>query len=393
MRIRLQVAEHGVKKWVELEAASTEDAISQAVRAGWRVVAVDAPKTSHGLRRAKRFPLLIFSQELLALLQAGLNLVEAIATLHKKEADAAAKHLLATILERLREGRSFSEALAEHPATFPQVLVAGIAASERTGSLNSVFARFISYQLQLDGLRRKITSSTVYPILLLIVGGLVTLFLLGYVVPKFSVVLETSGREVTGGSRWLMWLGAALHQHPVVVGSVMATAILAAAGLGMTEAGRVRSLSLLTRVPAVARLVFAFSLTRFYRTVGTLLDSGIPLVKALGMSRSTLPMALQGVVLSAEERLRSGERLTAAFAGSALLPPVAESLLHVGERSGNLAEMMDRTASFLEDELARRIDLFSRTFEPVLMAFIGLVIGAVVVLMYMPIFDLVGSFQ
>lgn len=393
MRVRLQVAGQGGKEWIEVEAAGTEDAVRTALRSGWRVLAVEASKPVAGARRAKRFPLLIFSQELLALLEAGLNLVEAIATLHKKELDPSARTVLTKILARLHEGKSFSEALAEHPAIFPQVLVAGVAASERTGNLNTVFARFISYQLQLDGLRRKVASSTVYPILLLVVGGLVTLFLLGYVVPKFSVVLETSGREVATGSRWLMLLGRTLHEHPAFVALVLALATGGAAAMALTEKGRAWALGMLTRIPAVSRLVRAFALTRFYRTVGTLLDSGIPLSKALGMARATLPARLQTVLLRAEERLRAGEKLSATLAGTALLPPVAESLLQVGERSGKLAEMMERTARFLEDELGRRIELFSRTFEPILMALIGLVIGAVVVLMYMPIFDLVGSFR
>lgn len=393
MRVRLQVATHTAKEWLEVEADSTDEALRNALRNGWRVLAVDVPRTGIRTRRGKRFPLLIFSQELLALLDAGLNLVEAIATLHRKETDGTTRALLGAILERLHEGRAFSDTLAEHPSAFPQVLVAGVAASERTGNLNAVFARFISYQVQLEALRRKVASSTVYPALLLVVGGLVTLFLLGYVVPKFSVVLETSGREVAGGSRWLMVAGGFLHQHPILVGVAVLALISSIAMAALTDQGRARALSLATKLPAVARLVQAFSLTRFYRTVGTLLDSGIPLVKALTMARPTLPAAMQSVLLRAEERLRAGERLSTTLAGTPLLPPVAESLLQVGERSGNLAEMMERTARFLEDELARRMDLFSRTFEPVLMALIGLVIGAVVVLMYMPIFDLVGSFQ
>lgn len=392
MQIRLQVAGRTGKEWIGVEAAGADEAVRNALRSGWRVLAVEVPKPVAAPRRAKRFPLLIFTQELLALLDAGLNLVEAIATLHKKEVDTAARAVLATILVRLREGRAFSDALAEHPAIFPQVLVASVTASERTGNLNAVFTRFISYQLQLDGVRHKVASSMVYPILLLVVGGLVTLFLLGYVVPKFSVVLEASGREVATGSRWLMVLGRGLNEHPAFVALVLAGAVGGVIAASFTDSGRARALGLLARIPSVARLVSAFALTRFYRTVGTLLDSGIPLSKALGMARGTLPTTMQLILLKAEERLRAGESLSTTLAGTVLLPPVAESLLQVGERSGKLAEMMERTARFLEEELGRRIEFFSRTFEPILMAAIGLVIGGVVVLMYMPIFDLAGSF-
>lgn len=393
MRVRLQVAGGGVTEWIEVEAANPDEAVRLAGRSGARIVAVETPQAPRiRIGRSRRFPLLIFAQELLALLEAGLHVVEAVETLRRKETDHGSATVLDAMLVRLHEGRSFSEALTEHSHIFPMVLVASVAASEQSGSLPTVVERFIRHQLQLEGLRRKVVSSAIYPLLLLAVGFLVTVFLLGYVVPKFSVVLTSAGREPTGGSRLLLEIGSFLHTYPIVVALAMTSAFLLAGFVAFTATGREKSLALVSRLPAVARLATFFALTRFYRTAGTLLDSGIPLIKALAMTRSILPTPMRIVAARAEEKLKAGERLSEALAGTALLPPIAESLLSVGERSGKLAEMMNRTASFLEDDLSRRIELFSRVFEPLLMAIIGLVIGTVVVLMYMPIFDLVGSF-
>lgn len=393
MAVRLRVAAaSGKEEWLEIDVVSVEEGVRQALRSGFRVVSVDSGAAPRAVSPG-RFPLLLFTQELLALLDAGLNVVEALETLRRKETSESSRAVLDRLIACLREGKSLSDALARYPEVFPQIYVAGVLASERTGTLTQTLTRFVAYQLQLDTVRKKVVSASIYPVLLVVIGGLVTLFLLGYVVPKFSMVLETAGRDTSSASRWLLQFGGMIGRHQGLVWGGLAAIAATAGGMLAQRSVRREAMARLVSLPVLRRFALTLSLARFYRTVALLLDAGIPLLRALEMASSLLPTAVAAELASAKEFVRAGQPLSVALAGTALLTPIAESLIKVGERSGKLAEMMERTARFLDEELARQVDWFTRLFEPILMAAIGLVIGMVVVLMYMPIFDLVGSFQ
>ena len=194
LRLRVKGAD-GRTQVLEFVAASEADALRKAAARGLQVLAVDSQGGADiPIRGSSRpFPLLLFSQELLALLDAGLNLTEALATLQAKERQPAVARVLEAMLASLREGRSFSDVLSSMPLHFPQVYVATVRASERTGDLPQVLARFIAYQQQFETLRKKLLSAAIYPAMLLVVGGFVTLFLLGYVVPRFRRGLRIVG--------------------------------------------------------------------------------------------------------------------------------------------------------------------------------------------------------
>lgn len=393
IRVRLKVSgAGGVQEWREFDAPSIDEGVRQATRSGLRVLAIDSPRGTEQKRLTGRFQLLLFTQELLALLDAGLNVVEALETLQKKETVESAKMILDRLILGLREGKSFSDVLAAFPEIFPIIYIAGVQASERTGLLPETLTRFVTYQLQIDAVRKKVTSSTIYPIVLVVVGGLVTLFLLGYVVPKFSVILEGTSKETSIASRLLLNLGIIIGKHQLMIWSVVFSLFVFLIGALSQKNVRRSLLARGAELPFFKPFATLMSLARFYRTVSLLLEAGIPLVKSLEMSSSLLPAKVSAELSAVRERVRTGLTLSSAMAGTSLLTPIAESLIKVGERSGKLAEMMERIARFFDEELARRVDWFTRLFEPLLMVFIGLIIGMVVVLMYMPIFDLIGNF-
>lgn len=343
--------------------------------------------------RASSFPLLLFSQELLSLLDAGLNLTEALATLVAKERQPAVRHELQRILDALRRGQNLSDVLGTAPKIFPEVYVATMRASERTGDLGRALGRYITYQTQFDEIRKKIVSAAIYPSALLVVGGLVFLFLLGYVVPRFSVVYDSSGRDIPWLSRLMLDLGKLIHGHWQWVAAAAVALLFGTIWAMHQPAMRRALLDGLLRLPWLARKSDEFRLARFYRAVSLLLASGIALPRAIGMVNGLLSASQQGRLQSAQLAVNQGQSLSTALVAAQLATPVAESLMKVGERSGQMAEMLDRTASFHDQEFARWIDWASRLLEPVLMALIGVVIGAVVLLMYMPIFELAGSLQ
>lgn len=382
-----------VQEFADLKEA---EAIRRVVSRGGQVLAIEsqplAGKRSAATRSAA-FPLLLFSQELLALLDAGLNLTEALATLHAKERQAMPRALLAEMLRSLREGRNFSDVLAALHEHFPPVYVATVRASERTGGLPQALARYIAYQLQFDTIRKKLVSAAIYPAMLLIVGGFVTLFLLGYVVPRFASVYESAGREMPWLSRMLLAFGQGVHDHWLFVGAaLLGTVGLLVWGLSQPR-GRALLFEQVLRFPWLAHRAAEFRLARFYRAVSLLLSSGIALPRAMGMVTGLLGPVQRERLAQCRLAVEQGQSLSVALLAAGLASPVAESLIKVGERSGQLAEMLERTARFQDEDFARWVDWASRLLEPVLMAVIGVVIGTVVVLMYMPIFDLAGSLQ
>lgn len=378
---------------MEFTDLTRAEALRRAAVRGLRVDAVDALGAPAPARVRAPFPLVLFSQELLALLNAGLNLTEALSALHAKETQAGAALVLSQILQSLREGRHFSDVLGALPRHFPDVYVATVRASERTGDLRQALGRYIAYQGQFDTIRKKLISTAIYPVMLLIVGAGVSLFLLGYVVPRFSIVYAASGRDMPWLSALLLTFGQLIYTHwPLALTALTTTCAALAWGLSR-PAGRAALLEWLLRLPWLAARANQFRLARFYRAVSLLLAAGIALPRAMGMVVGLLSPAYQVRLARCRLDIERGQSLSSALVAAGLASAIAESLIKVGERSGQLGEMLERAASFADEELARWLDWASRLLEPILMLIIGLVIGTIVVLMYMPIFELAGSFQ
>lgn len=385
---------------LSLEAASEADASGQAQALGYTVLTIH-PRLSSVLRGGGlqgrlplggvRFQLQLFTHELLALLEAGLPLVEAIQTLAEKEQRPDSRKILERILQALFEGQTLSAALQCQPAVFPPLYVATVRASERTGDLDKALGRYLAYQAQMEQVRKKIVSASIYPVLLIAVGGLVTIFLLGYVVPRFSAVYEGLGDDLPFFSSLLLAWGRFLQANAPLVAAA-AAGLLAALGWGATRPGTWQAIGTrLWRLPAIGERMRIYQLARFYRTLGMLQSSGIPIVVALDMVSGLLQPTLREQLRLAARDIREGQSISQAMEQHGLTTSVAVRMLRVGENTGRMGAMMERIATFYEDEMARWVEWFTRLFEPLLMAFIGLVIGAIVILMYLPIFELAGS--
>ena len=376
-----------------VEAGDAAAARLAAMAQGLHVLRVTArnPIALHWGRGKPVFALELFSQELVSLLDAGLSLVEAVDLLAEKEQGRGAGAVLAALRADLRVGLSFSDSLARQGSVFPPLFVATARAAERTGDLREAIARFIAYHVQLDGVRRKVVAASVYPLTLAGVGLLVTGFMLLYVVPKFSRIYEEVGGSLPFMTRLLIGWGQLLEDHAALALGGIAAA-LGGLAFVLTRAGVRRWIGRrLWQIPAVGSRLRVFELARFYRTLGMLLKSGITLPMALDMAGGLLsPLLRQGLEMAAR-KIRQGHPVSRAFEEQGLTTPVSLRLLAVGERSGRMPDMVERIALFYEDDLARWIDWFTRLFEPVLMMFIGALVGLIVVLLYLPIFELAES--
>jgi general secretion pathway protein F len=391
-RVKALDREHAVLAQ-QVDAIDETDARRQLGLLGLRVISVAPVRQLRLFARTAKVPLVIFSQELVALLDAGLSLVESIEALTEKETSASVRRPLEQILSRLYEGQTLGAALAEHPSTFPYLYVATVRASERTGSLREALSRFITYQQQIDALRKTLINASIYPAVLLGAGLLVTLFLMGYVVPRFSSIYEELGSDLPFASRLLLQWGQMLEAHTLTV-VLTGAGGLAAVGYALTRpATRAAFGAWFAKLPAIGRQLRLYQLARLYRTVGMLLRSGMPAVTAMSMSSGLLSETLRPAFAKATLSVREGQSIANAMEQAALTTPVAARMLRVGERSGNMGEMTERIATFYDEELARWVAIVTRLIEPLFMTMIGLLIGVIVVLMYFPIFQLAGSVQ
>jgi general secretion pathway protein F len=394
MRFELKaVAPDGRVERLDFQAPDRAAAVQQLEGRGYTVLSVRAKALAVPWRAAERFPVALFSQELRVLLGAGLPLVEAIETLGQKERRPESRDVLERMAAMLREGRPFSSTLEQFPHAFSPLYVATVRASERTSDLAPALARYVAYAQQLESIRKRVVNASIYPLLLIAVGGAVALFLLFYVVPRFGRIYEERGTDLPLFSRLLLSWGQAVDAHAVIVLAVLAAVVVGIIYAVRSANLRARIGNALWRIPALGERMKVYQLARFYRTIGMLLRGGMPMVPALDMGAELLHPVLRERLAAARRAISEGRNVSQSMDANGLTTAVALRMLAVGEKSGNMGEMMEQAAAFHDEELARWVDWFTRLFEPILMALIGLVIGAIVILMYMPIFELAGNIQ
>jgi general secretion pathway protein F len=385
------------------EAAASQTRIVDAVDAGaarrlaaslgLAVLEVEAVGGSRRAARAAVFNVDLFCQELLALLTAGVSVGEALETLVAKEAGAR-RDVVETLLRSVREGQPLSAALARRADIFPVLLTESLRAAERTSDYGPALARFVRYRALSRTVREKLLAASIYPLILLGVSSLVLLFLLGYVVPRFADVYKDMGDRLPAASRAMLWIGQAIGGHPWV--ALGALACVAASGVAAIRSARVRAmfLGLLRRLPRVREVLAAAEFARLYRTLALLIHGGIPMVASLQIVRGMLSTTRLTQRLDVCRRsVSEGRSFSASMAEQGLSTVVADRFFRVGEGSGKLAEMIDRAADFHEEEVSRGADWLGRVVGPVMMLVMGTLIGLVVVLMYMPIFELAEAIQ
>jgi general secretion pathway protein F len=263
---------------------------------------------------------------------------------------------------------------------------------KQSSSLPHALERFIAYQQRIDAVRSKVVSAAIYPAILISVGTLVSLFLMMYVVPRFAEVYQGAGRQMPWLSQQMLALSSLLTDHLGVLSALALAAVLMAAASAPKFKAAGGWMGLVSRLPGVGERVRVYELSRLYMTLGLLLEGGISLVAAMETVDSVVSPAVAQRLRLASAQVQTGAPVSLAFSAQNLTTPISLRMLAVGERSGDLGGMLRQSAAFYDGEITRWIDRFMRSFEPLLMTAIGLVVGVIVVLLYMPIFDLAGSF-
>lgn len=332
---------------------------------------------------------LVFNQELATLLKAGMPLVQSLDLLKRRITSPLFRTVLDDVHEKVRSGTALSDAFAAQGEIFPRVYTASLLAGERSGNLDAVLRRYVEYTKIIATVKRKTTSALVYPAVLIALAlGLVSIIVLR-VVPAFSDFYASFGADLPLGTKIIVGISSVIRQQfllilvALVAGGAFAVAWLRQSGQ------KARFDHLILRIPMLGQVARKFSTSQMARTLATLLGGGLPLVNALDIAAKSIGnryMANQLEIVAA--RVREGESFARALEARGVFPDVAVKMAEVGESTGALQDMLNTVADFYDEEIATNMERFVTLVEPVLLVIIGLVIAALLLALYMPLFQL-----
>ncbi len=337
---------------------------------------------------ARAFPVAAFFRELALLLRAGLTLQTALASLHEKERRPAWAQVMQGLMEAVGQGAVFSAALARYPNVFPAVACSALESAQGASALADVLDRLAQHLEKSTELRRRVVGALLYPTLVVAVGALVTAYLMLFVVPRFAEVYRDLGAAMPWVARWLVVWADVLAAHRAVVYGVLLLVLGVAVGTVLHARLRVHVLGWILRWPAVRSRVALMQTVQLYRGLSMLLASGMPLPRALATLALGSPMPMAAQVGAARAAIESGVAVSDALYAQGLASTVSVRLIAAAEHSGGMVAAMSRLAQMHEADLERDVQWLLKVLEPLLMLAVGLVVGGVVVLLYLPIFEL-----
>lgn len=384
-----------------IEAPAERDLRAKLEREGFRIFSIVA-SGSAGLRRAlggekrghkiKTEDFLLFNQQLSALLRAGLPILQAIGILRKRVANEQLRQVLESVEEKVRSGLALSQAFAAHGDTFPRIYVASILAGERSGSLDEVLMRYVSFQKTLTEARRKIKKSLTYPAVLFSASIILVMVLATFVIPQFmklyagnegnlptvTVAVVAIAGFISGNLTWLI---------PTIIGTVIFLVFWR-----RTPNGRLRVDQWTLRLPVAGETVRMLTIAQFTRSLATLLAGGITLPESVEIaSESITNRALRNLSAGVLTGIREGRPFTESLEAAGWVSELALDMIGVGERSGALREMLDEVANFYDGEVEVRLNTITTFIEPIILIFMGSLVMTILLAMYLPLFNMIGN--
>lgn len=343
-------------------------------------------------RRLKLEPFLHFNQQLAALIQAGLPILQAISLLAKRQSNPALRHVLQRIEGRIREGTPMSEAFAAQGDVFPKLYTASLLAGEKSGNLDGVLTRYIAYTKQVLSLKRKVRQAMTYPVLLIVaLVGLVGV-MTSFVIPRFATIYKDFGTELPAITLMVLAAGEATQRNlywllPTLVGALVGLFIWR-----QTTRGREVIDGLLLKLPLVGQIIRDATTAQLGRSLATLLQGGVTLVESFRIANETITnRALARLSSPVLSRIREGQSFSESLEQAGWLSPLAIDMIRVGERSGSLKEMLEELASFYDAELEVQLNQLTALIQPVVLILMAGLVVVVLLAMYLPLFSLLSS--
>jgi type IV pilus assembly protein PilC len=386
-----------------VEAAAVNEVRSRLEREGFKVFAITPPKSEgltaftkqSGARRGARVKandFLLFNQQLAALLRAGIPILQAITMLRRRSASVRLRAVLEEVEEAIRGGSALSHAFAAQGNIFPRIYTASILAGERSGALDEVLSRYVTYMRRSVALRRKIRGALAYPTFLLLASLGMVIFLTVYVVPRMSELFAGFGGKlpvvtqiVLGISGWLtgnvFWLAPT-----IIVGSV---ALLI---WSRTPQGRLTIDALMLKIPLAGKLLVQLAVAQASRSLATLLAGGITLVESWEIAAESITnLELRRRSSAILPLIREGQSFTESLEAARWMPELAIDMIGIGERSGSLREMLDEVATFYDAEGEVRLEQLTTTLEPAILVVMGGIVVVILLAIYLPIIESISS--
>jgi general secretion pathway protein F len=390
---RLQAPGNAVVEEV-LPAMSADELRARLAATGTVVLAISAatPTWTAWATRGQAVQVAWWCRELETLLRAGMSPVEAIETLATGRAEGGERaRVHAQLLQALRQGAALSRAM-RMTGVFPEVLLAGVTASERTSTLAGALADFLRYDELLQRLRRQVVSAALYPALVIGLGGAIAAFLLLYVIPRFSRMYGSFHGTLSGPTEFVLGLSRVLREHGWLIALLMAAAV-AGLALAWRTGAALRALAQAAQAIApLRRQLDHYRLAQLYQALALLVRGGYTVDEALQVAAGmALGEDMAARVRQARGQVALGKPVSAALGAAQLTDPITLRLLAVGERSGGFAQILQTIAERHSAAFTTFVERATRLLEPVLLLAVALVVGGLVVMMYMPIFDIAGG--
>jgi type IV pilus assembly protein PilC len=387
-----------------VEANDQNDAITQIRQLGYYPQRLDEaredtkaaatqekPKVRRG-GKVKSKTLTIFTRQLATLIEAGLPLLRSLNTLSRQERNPIMRNTMLQLSEAVESGGTFSEGLAQHPRIFDKLYINMVKAGELGGVLEIVLTRLAEFQEKSQKIKGKVVAAMVYPLVVLVIAAAILTFLLIFIVPKFQQIFQDAlpGKPLPEVTLFVIGCSHLLvNQWYIVVGTIV-LCVVGYKALSSTPAGVVFLDRLALKIPVFGDLTSKTSISRFARTLGTLISSGVPILQALNITRDTAGNTVVANAISKiHDSVKEGESVVGPMEASGVFPPMVTSMVQVGEETGQLPDMLVKVADVYEAEVDNVVSGLTSILEPIMIVMLAVIVGTIVIALFMPMVGLI----
>ena len=341
------------------------------------------------LKRINTEDMIIFNVQLSNMINAGISILASLDMLQKQVENRKLKNIIGDISREIESGDSFSQALSRHPATFSRLFVNMVRAGEASGKLDIVLTRFSEFAEHQEDLKQKIKGALFYPVILLCAGVAVTLFIVTFIIPQFAEIFIKTGIALPIPTLILYRIGMVIKHFWYLLGLLVIAGFIAVRHYVKTETGRFNFDRFKLNLPLFGQLFRKSAISRFSRTLGTLVASGVPILESLGITKEVMDNeVLARVVENTRNSVEKGEKIAESLKISEEFPPATVQMISVGEETGALDVMLNKISDFYDMSIGYTIKKLTAVIEPLFLAIMGGMVGFIMVSMLMPIFDM-----
>jgi len=389
-------AVNGELKSATIDAPSREEVVAQLRRQRMSVVKVDeeAKKAKTARGSIKMRDIVIFTRQFSTMINAGLPLVQALDILAKQTENKTLSEVTRGVVFDVESGHTVADALAKHPNAFSDLYVNMVAAGEAGGILDTILMRLATFMEKNDALVRKVKGAMIYPGVIMSVAVIAICVLLIFVIPVFESMFGSVGLALPVPTRIVIALSRFLKGYWYLIGGGIAGSYFMMKRYYATPNGKLQIDKALLKVPVLGDVLRKSAVSRFTRTLGTLISSGVSILDGLEITAKTAGnRVIQDAIMASRASIAGGDTIAAPLQKSAVFPPMVISMIAVGEQTGGLDEMLSKIADFYDEEVDAAVSGLLSLLEPIMIVFLGVVVGGMVVAMYLPIFDMINAVQ